>query len=199
MRQKRILYSTAFAEALGGGQRSLFLLLKSLNKERYIPLLMLPAGGSLTKLADKEKIDTAIMDTPSLRHFNFIKCAKSIMIIKRFLKEKDIDLIHTDAPRQTFYLGLLSKILKIPLIWHVRIAEPQNALYDKLLYFLSDKIIAVSAAAADRFKKFKDFKDKVDIIYNAVDLEEFDAKVARQQTRQKFGINDSDMLIGCVY
>jgi glycosyltransferase involved in cell wall biosynthesis len=198
MELRRVLYTTGFADVRGGGQKSLLLILKSLNIEKFKPILMLPDYGIMAERDTQANIETVILRTPTLRSMDFIECLKSFLKLRKFIKDKNIELIHTDAPRQTLYLGILSKILRIPLIWHVRTAEAENKYYEKILYWLSDKIIAVSNAAAGRFKDFKRFRDKVKVIYNAIDLKEFDKALNINEIKRDVGIDDSDIIIGCV-
>lgn len=166
---RKILYSSSKPSLSGGGQKSLLLLFKHLDRARFNPILLCPAEGDLSAAARSMDIKTLIMDVPALVRLNvFI-----IMKLFRLIKNERIDMIHTDGPRHTFYLGIAAYCARLPLIWHVRVSTPEPYLYERLLYSLSTRIISVSHAAARRFKHMPEFKNKVSVIHTAVDLDEY--------------------------
>ena len=194
----RILYTSSFADMVGGGQKSLFLLLKALDAERFEPILVLPRPGTLVGAAHALHIETEIVPMVPLKIPNFIKVLKAVFRLRAVIRERKIDMVHTDSPRPTFYAALAKVFLNVPLIWQVRTAETQDRYFERILFAFSDKIIAVSEACARKFQAFKGFSGKVAVVYNGIDLEEFNGRIDAGPVRRSFGIEDADVVIGCV-
>ena len=196
MRKYNLLFTTISGELIGGGQKSLLLILKGLNKKRFKPFLICPSEGDLIDKVEKLGIETAIIKTGSLKRLNFFSNAGAIFELKRFIKQKNIDLIHTDAPRQTFYAGIAARLTGKPLIWHVRVSTPEKKRYDKFLSYLASKVISVSKAVGRRFEGLKTNKDKFVVIYNGVDLTEFSSQLPGKKLKEEFGIEEDWILVG---
>jgi glycosyltransferase involved in cell wall biosynthesis len=198
MKRYNLLFTTITGQMIGGGQRSLLLILEKLNKKRFKPFLICPSEGDFTDKAEKLGIETTIIKTRSLKRFNFFSNAATIFKLIKFIKQKNIDLIHTDAPRQTFYAGIAARLAGKPLIWHVRISDPEENFYDKFLLTLSSKVIAVSKAVRERLEEVAPRSDKFVVIYNGVDLTEFSSQLPDKKIKEEFGIEDDLILVGTV-
>ena len=196
MRKYNLLFTTISGEMLGGGQRSLLLHLERLNKKRFRPFLICPSEGDLINKVQKLDIETTIIKMGSLKRLNFFSIVAAIFKLRRFIKQKNIDLIHTDAPLQTFYAGIAARLTGKALIWHVRVSDPEKKLYDKFLFYLASKLIAVSKAVLKRFKGLASKSDKFVVIYNGVDLKEFHHQLAGKRFKEEFEIEDDWILVG---
>jgi glycosyltransferase involved in cell wall biosynthesis len=198
MKRYNLLFTTITGQMIGGGQRSLLLILEKLNKKRFKPFLICPSEGDFTDKAEKLGIETTIIKTRSLKRLNFFSNAATIFKLIKFIKQKNIDLIHTDAPRQTFYTGIAARLAGKPLIWHVRVSDPEENFYDKFLLTLSSKVIAVSKAVRERLEEVAPRSDKFVVIYNGVDLTEFSSQLPDKKIKEEFGIEDDLILVGTV-
>jgi glycosyltransferase involved in cell wall biosynthesis len=165
----RILYATSKPGLFGGGQKSLLLILKHLDRSRFTPLLLCPSDGPLVDHAGELGLRTIVLPLPALARMGLGELRR----LTRLIRNEGIDLIHTDSPRQTVYLGLAGRLARVPLVWHVRVVEPEPYLFERLLYRLSTRVIAVSQAAAGRFSTMPRFSQKVAVIHNAVDFAEY--------------------------
>lgn len=186
-KQYRILFSSISGQMVGGGQRSLLLLLEGLDRNRYKPFLICPDNGDLSKSANDLGLETWHIPMPSLKALKISVILKVIKIVR----ENRIDLIHADSPRQAFYLGIAALLTGKPMLWHVRVGYSQNPLFDYLLYLLSKRVITVSKAAADRFRYVPGKKKKIVIIHNAVDPERFGPHIDGGQIRKALGLQNS--------
>jgi len=155
----------------GGGQRSTYLLIKHLNKVKFSPFLAVPEKGELSKEVEKLDVKTFAVGFRRIRSFNIIGIIKDLLKIIKIIKDNKIDIIHTESPRQTIYCGIAGELLKVPLVMHLRVSNSSLWL-DRILYFLSDYMIAVSNTAKNRFK-FIDKGNRIIVVYNAVELDRF--------------------------
>jgi glycosyltransferase involved in cell wall biosynthesis len=196
MRRYNLLYTSLSGQTIGGGQKSLLLLLERLDRKKYNPFLICPSEGDLIEKVERLGIETALIKTGSLKNPNFFSTAATVGKFAGFIKKKDIDLIHTDAPRHTFYAGLAARLTKKPLVWHVRVSDLERKFYDKFLFSLATRVIAVSKAAGKRFERLAVKKDKVTVVYNGIDLTEFGAQSYGNEFKEEFEIESDCLLIG---
>ncbi|MBU1853375.1 MAG: glycosyltransferase family 4 protein [Candidatus Omnitrophica bacterium] len=170
-RKYNILYTSSFSSLKGGGQRSTYLLIKYLDKEKFTPFLALPEEGEFSREMQKLKVKTFIISFSRIKSLNVISIIRDFCRLWTVIKGMDIDIIHTESPRQTIYAGIIGKILKVPVIMHLRVSESSPWL-DWMLYRTTDRMIAVSQCVSKRFN-FIDAGDRVKVIYNGVELDTF--------------------------
>ncbi len=196
MTQHNILYTSLSGQMLGGGQRSLLLLLERLDRKKFNPYLVCPSEGDLVGKAEKQGVETQIIKMGRIKSPNVISTAATVFKLKRLIERKNIDLIHTDSPRQAFYAGRAARLTGTPLIWHVRVSTPEKKSFEKFLFNRAHKVIAVSKAASQRFKGFESAQEKVVVIYNGVDLTEFTPEPPDTQLREEFEIQEDWIRVG---
>jgi glycosyltransferase involved in cell wall biosynthesis len=168
---KNILYFSSFGNLRWGGQKSLFLLVTCLDKQKYRPYVLLPTDEDLAEALRKQDIAVFIHTFPQISLFNPFPCLSSIRFLLRLIHDYEITLMHTDGPRNTFYAGVAAKLKRRPLVWHIRSSEKDS--YDALLVPLCTKIVLVATALRSRFTRTRNDK-KFITIHNGVDLSEFD-------------------------
>lgn len=195
MRKIKILYTSSFGNIMQGGQFSLFYLLEKINREQFDFKVICSEQGNYTEKLNKNNIETIILQFPSLKTLKIWKIIKMIMDLRRIIKKGKIDILHTDAPRQTFYAGLSRLFLNTKLVWHVRVSN-SIGIFDLLLYTLCSCVICVSEMTRWRFTRFHCNK-KLKVIYNAVDTNVFNPnKKFEPILRNRFYNND--ILIGVI-
>jgi glycosyltransferase involved in cell wall biosynthesis len=190
-----ILYLSSFGNLYGGGQKSLFYLVTNLDKSQFIPYVILPSEGSLANKLRGYGIEVAILKLPRIMNVNIPENVNALLKFMRLCRSYEIDLIHTDGPRNTFYAGLVARIKHIPLVWHVRASNKDR--YDRFLYRLSSKIILVADSLRSRFDWISR-DDKLVTIYNGVDLSEITSCKHILSIREQYAIDGKDLLISSV-
>jgi glycosyltransferase involved in cell wall biosynthesis len=188
----RILYFSSFGETGRGGQESLFYLVSNLDRSAFCPHVVVPKKGSLSTRLKAHGIKVSIINFPKIIDFAVIKKFKSFVNLLNLISKYEIDILHTDGPRNTFYAGLASKIKNIPLIWHVRSSDRDR--FDWLLYKISSRIIIVSNSLRSRFN-FNKKCGKLKTIYNGVDLSEYKPEKPDGSVRRKYKIDANAFLI----
>ena len=187
-----ILYTTSFGDMVGGGQWSLYYLIKHLNKEIFHPIVLCPYEGELAEKMRAMVTEVIPLKMGRIRHLNLFVIRKLASIMKK----QKIHLVHTDSSTETFYAGIAARSLGIPLIWHVRVSEHEWFL-DRLLSFLSTRLILVAEALSSRFKWLKNTQKMV-VVYNGIDIEQFDAFPASSSIREEFNIGKDTVLLGFI-
>ena len=187
-----ILFTTSFGTMMGGGQWSLYYLIKYLNKDIFQPFVLCPGEGELSEKMRGAGAEVIYLDVGRIRYLNPFVIARLISIIRK----KQIELIHTDSSTETFYAGIAARMMRIPLIWHIRVSEREWFL-DWLLSKLCRRLILVANAIRPRFKWLEN-SEKVVVVYNGVDLEDFDNVPATSSIREEFNIPKETILLGCI-
>lgn len=190
-----ILYFSSFGGLQGGGQISLFHLVKDLDKSAFRPCVILPVEDILAESLRALHIEVSILELPRIIDFRIHRNLATFYKLRKLMKKYETDLIHSDGPRNTFYAGIVGKIRKIPLIWHVRASNRDR--YDRLLYHLSSRIILVANSIRSRFD-WIGLTNKMTTVYNGVDLSELQNHHNFSHIREQYHIHDQSLLIGAV-
>jgi glycosyltransferase involved in cell wall biosynthesis len=187
-----ILYTTSFSDMAGGGQWSLYYLVKHLNKDIFHPIVLCPEEGDLAEKMRAAGADMIFLRMGRIRHLNLFAVWKLTSIIKK----QKINLVHTDSSTETFYAGIAARIMGIPIIWHIRVSEHECFL-DRILSLLSTRLILVAEALSSRFKWLKNTQKMV-VVYNGIDIEEFDTFRKSSFIREEFNIKKDTILLGFI-
>jgi glycosyltransferase involved in cell wall biosynthesis len=165
-----ILLFSSFENLGQGGQESLFLLASRLNRDLFRPVVLVPKRGSLADKLDEASIDVVVLDLPPILPVNISRIIRAQRKLWCVVERYGIDLLHSDGPRNTFYAGMLGRLKRRPVVWHVRSSERDP--YDRLLCILSSKIVLVADALAFRFPA-ESQKARCVTIHNGVDLQRY--------------------------
>lgn len=189
----KILYIDNTSGMFGGGQVSLLELLKRIDRVQFKPVIVLSESGKLKDEIEKIGLENEIIPMPAIRPFAILNVNQAIGKLNDFIRTNQISLVHANTSRAAFYAVKAVRKLKIPVVWHVRIPH-RDILLDGFLARWSSAIIVVSQAVKDRFDWLKG--NKVNVIYNGVDVQKFSPASPGGEIRRKFGLGDSDMVIG---
>ncbi len=186
-----VLYTTSFETMAGGGQWSLYYLIKHLDRERFHPIVLCPGEGELAERMKEAGAEVVSLRIGRIRHLNPLV----VWRLLSFIKENSIDLIHTDSTTETFYCGIVARIRGTPLVWHIRVDEGGWFLY-RVLSMLATRIIVVSQALRRGFPWLRS-NHRLSIVYNAIDLEDFDSS-STSSIRKELKIKGDEMLIASI-
>jgi glycosyltransferase involved in cell wall biosynthesis len=140
----------------------------------------------------EENIDVAIQKLPKVTFLNLLSGVKAGYRLSKLVDEYKIDVIHTDGPRNTFYAGLIARLKRIPLIWHIRVSDCDR--FDRFLAFIPQKIILVADSLRERFSGIAG-DDKFVTIYNGVDPTKFNNDGQTSGFKKSLSIEESTLLI----
>ena len=182
MQSKRynILYLDS-GSGIGGGQRSLLLLLKHLDATRFRSFVGCLGDSMLAAAVRKAGHPVIPLDLPKqhdkgdkVRRFTFddigrdLRQLKVIFQLLWVLEEKQIDLIHANSLAAGLIGGVAAKLYGVPIVMHKRYATAYGAL-DRICEVLLDRVILVSEATRWAFAPHS----KQALIYNGVELSSF--------------------------
>jgi glycosyltransferase involved in cell wall biosynthesis len=218
--KKTILYVNPFSSAIGvsGADVCLIDLIKALDKTKYNAFVVLPTRSQFNKeLRKSYYYNDYIMAGAKVvfvrmcllyRTWNVFSILKNLLILVpniygliSLIKKYRVQILHSNnmaliAP------GIAAKIAKVPCIYHIReiIRHPKIAsiIYPYLITKLADKIICISEAVAEMFRRFKLNENFLYVIYDGIDLREFHPEVDGSKLRKELNLDSETPLVGIV-
>ncbi|MDQ7959313.1 MULTISPECIES: glycosyltransferase family 4 protein [Flavobacterium] len=207
---KNVLIVNQSAELYGADRIILELILNFPND--YTPIVVLHEDGPLKKILEEKGIQiihcSVIKVKRGILGLNFFlklpfEIIKSFSTIKKELKGKKIDLVHSNAT-SVFIGAFYSFFFRKKHLWHVHeiIEQPKflaNA-YPQIVNFFSDKIVYNSKATyLNFFNRKRSIQKKSVIVYNGQERNIPIIESERNSIRQeKLKIFDDTIVIGLV-
>ncbi len=203
---KNILFLNHTSELGGGAEEVLIALLKNIDKNRFNPIVALPKSGPLeTKLKEIGITIEYVQFIGLTRTKNLFKLLlylirfiyTSISLIN-IIKKSNISLIYAN----TYYsaiLGIIAvKTTRRPFMWHVHdIHAPDKItkLTIPLICTSAHKVIAISHAVKNNLKEYNIESEKIEIVYNGVELKYFKCNKNRTYLEENLPIYPDDIVI----
>ncbi len=186
--KSNILYLDS-GSGIGGGQRSLLLLLNLLDKNRFTPFVGCLGDSPFAAEAKKTDANVVPLSLPAahnktnkVRRFTLGDLLEDfrqlgvILQLHRMIKRYAIDLIHANSLSVALLGGIVARINRIPILMHKRYATSYGIL-DRICERLLHRVILVSEATRWNFAP----PAKQTLIYNGVDLDAFQASTEEVQ------------------
>lgn len=184
-----------------GGAEKLLLALAQNFKEKYSSTVGLLKNGWLSKQLQNRGIKVEII--PSGSTFD-IKLIRNLM---NLIKKEKIDLVHSHLLDMNFYSSIVAKMTGVPHISteHGDIHHTskrmniKTRIKAKAIARFSDRIVFVSRYTRDRFLSIANVpKKKIEIIYNGIDLKEYEEPIDVQKKKADVGIKEGEFVVGNV-
>lgn len=195
---------------LYGSDKTLLLLISNLDKNKFLPIIILPSQGPLSE--ELEKLNVKIIIAPVLKVYRniftikniwkFIKeIRKSMHILTELHKTYKFDLVYSNT--LAVMLGAIFSYKKhIPHIWHVHeiITNPKAIanLYATLLRKFSDIIICNSYATKENLtKRIPSLDKKITVIHNGIDIK-VSNEVLNTELKKELGFDKNDIVVSLI-
>jgi len=154
---------------LGGGEYSFYDLMTHMPAA-FKPICALPGDAELADRLRAKEIDVKVISLPAIRPWLIPAIIDSIRSLADACRKIKPNLIYANGSRAAFYGGLVGRILRIPVVWHCRIATADPIL-DLMLVKLVSQIVVNSKATAKRFHP--KHRQKIAVVYNGIDIQWF--------------------------
>ncbi len=177
------------ADALGGAERSLLLLMTFLDTNRWQPHLIAPSGP-LTEEAKGAGIPVHVQELPRLRGSSrsLLDLWQRAACISSTAREIGAAMIHSNTVRATAYASLAARLAPVPLVWHMHDFwlsedEPSAKWADRMGKYIfssaASRVITNSCAVAQHLP----CSAKVSVLHNGIDLSHFDLAHSTEDSR----------------
>ena len=205
----RVVYLNPFSQEVSGPDESLRTLLGALVPLGVEPHVVLPARGPQVPRYEALGAQVHFAPLAVLRRDLSVgaaiypaRLARATAAVAAIARRVRADLIHTNM--EVLLEGALAgRILKIPHVLHYRgntLDRPKLA-FDALVGIWTrgaDHVYCISGATAEVFRKRGHRDDKVEVLYNPVDVAAFAAASASDALRAELGGRVGAPLIGTV-
>lgn len=205
---KKIILFVHQSADLYGSDRVLLALVSKLDREKYHPIVLLPADGPLvTELAiadiEYHVLPITCLSRATLSFLGLLSLPanliKSIRAINNTLKGRHVDLVHSNT------LAVLSgaiwaRYYRVRHVWHVHeiILHPKwvRKVYALLLSWFADCIICVSHATKENLLQDKpELASKIQVVWNGLNRDIPVNTDMVHQYRQQLDMQDIEILI----
>lgn len=223
-RKVRVLFINDTARN-GGPGRSLFYILKFLDPAVIHRAVVLPRPGVISELYAARGVTEELLfehdlvenpiepwNRPMMRDDfdaplqvrgvravgNVFRAGRAIAHLTSLLRRGAYDLIYCNGTNADFAGGALARTSGVPALWHVRYTSLPGAVvrgvHDRLAASPGvRRILCVSKASASLFPHCP---EKVRVLHNALDIEEFDARGIVPCLRQELGLGPDAIVFG---
>jgi glycosyltransferase involved in cell wall biosynthesis len=204
VKRRKVLY-ISHCSGGGGSPKSLALLLDSLDKNKYEPIVLLEKSAIVEESFKKGKIKTYFRKIISFGVYAyhpkisamdffclFVGFLSNIIAVFRVIKKEKIELVHLNST-VLIISAIASRIAGVrKIVWHIREAIPDNKigyLEKKLINFIASDIIVMSKDMQMLFDKHK-----TTLIYNGIDTEEFKLNSDRELIKEEYQLDDKQTI-----
>lgn len=222
-RKVRVLFINDTARN-GGPGRSLFYILKFLDPNVVHRAVVLPRPGIISELYEsrgvtedllfendlvenpiepwrramaREDFDAALPVRGIRAAGNVLRATRAMVRLTSVIRRGMFDLIYCNGTNADFAGGALAKMSGVPALWHVRYTSLPKAVrgvHDRLAASPGvHRIVCVSKASAGLFPHCP---EKVRVIHNALDVEEFDLRGLTPCLKKELGLSPDTVVFG---
>jgi glycosyltransferase involved in cell wall biosynthesis len=175
-----------------GGQNQALLALRGFRAAGHEAQLVAIEGGALADRAAQEALPVHCVAPGAKR-------LAATREVRRLLREEKFEVVHANEPHALTAAWLAGAHKQVALAASRRIALPlkQNALA-LARYRAARKIVAVSEFVAKSVRASGIAEEKVEVVYDGVELPVLPRSAEREAARKSWGVGDDETLFGCV-
>ena len=174
-----------------GGQNQALLMLKGFQARKHGAELVAAEGSVLGERAAAEGV--AVHSVP--RHTLRISAALKIRNLARSLR---FDLVHANESHGVTSAWLARAHKHIPFVISRRVGFPVGrSRLAKARYLAASRIVAISRWVAEQLTARGIPKEKINIVYEGVEIPRLPSSETRRQARSSWGISADAPLLGC--
>ena len=143
-----------------------------------------------------------------VKNFN-MKCILDLRVIFKlikFIRENEVDIVHTSIRLADWYGRVSAKLAGVPLIfstihntdyWRRERKYIAYSILDRLLLAFNTHIVAVSYGVKNFLVRWQSVNpDKITVIHNGIDVEEFTDSTSCEKLRDLFGLQSNVPTVG---
>jgi len=205
---------------IGGAEVNVLNLVKRLNPEGFSPLVICPfegpfvsriraAGGRADIVPRLPLFSTSTfirgrkITNPLALLYDLFSFIPSSLLLARFLRHEQVDVVHTNSMLAHLYGGVAARIAGVRCLWHMQdIVDGNQALgilqrsLNLFGRYLPQRIIVVSEAVKRTFHG--NTRDKVKVVYNGTDISVYGSGRSGGRVRKEIGIGPGEIVVGMV-
>jgi len=187
-----------FVPYIGGAEISTLLLLKYLDREKFNPIYIIPDIGPLFDRITNLGVKVVTIPLEQIKLPFSFAYLRTVFKLAQFIRKNKIDLVICTVEICNQYGLPAARLNRIPIVCHTRNLIPDFRSFWRTFLHFPDVLIANSKATAESYSPFIRKHQKVEVVYNGVDLEEYSPSMNGRTVRKRYGIEGNQFLIGMV-
>lgn len=185
----QILYLN-HAAYIGGAEVALLNLLTYLDRTRFQPVVLAPPGEFSRKIQELDVRWLSIPVLDGLNRYTLPRFLKAIPFLRALLRREQPDLLHANTNFAAEYSGVMSRLLSVPTIGHIRDIEPLGRL-GRWTIRQNTRLIAISEAVKQYLISEHVPEQQIIRVYDGVDLHQY-------QPRRRDRPQQSEVILGII-
>ncbi len=175
-----------------GGQNQALLTLRGLRARGHLAELVAVRGGTLAARGLAEGIPVHTVAAGAARF-------QAALLLRRLLAQGKFDVLHANEPHALTATWLAGAHHRLPVVVSRRVAYPlQGNPIALARYRAARRILAVSRFVAKSVIASGLPMNRVEVIYEGVEVPSPPTPDERRRTRQRWGADEDETLLGCV-
>jgi len=187
-----------FVPYIGGAEISTLLLLKYLDKEKFNPMFLIPAVGPLFDRITSLGVQAVTLPLEQIELPFPWGYLKTVWKLTHFIRKNIIDLVVCTIEPCNQYGLPAARLNRIPIVCHTRNLIPDFRAFWRTFLHFPDILIANSKATAESYRGFIRKKQRIEVIYNGVDLTEYSPSYNGKSVRKRYRTDENNFLIGVI-
>ncbi|MBD3305362.1 glycosyltransferase, partial [candidate division KSB3 bacterium] len=180
---------------IGGAEVALLDLLRHLDRERYAPVVLSPAGALSDAVRESDAEWVRIPLLPGLNRYTLPCFLVRFLQLVGPIRRLRPALLHANTNFTSLYAGLIARSLGIPSIGHIHDIEPLGRMGRRLVR-QNDVLIAISDAVQAYLVAEQVPADRIVRIHNGVDLQKYRPRSVRSDSGHEGA--DLSVIVGIV-
>ncbi len=187
---------------VGGVEHMILKVVQGYDAARYrVAVCCIREGGEIADELQRLGFTVFVLGRMKGRGFD----GGAVRDLYRLIKKERIDILRTHQYHANLYGRIAGTLARVPVIipsFHNLYRSPEKPkmhrrVFNYLLSFLSDRLVAVSHAVADDVMRYdRVTPDKLTVIHNGVATEKFRIDVRKEDARKGLGLPAGGFLIG---
>ncbi len=183
---------------VGGVEKRLLAVLKRLRGDFEVEVICIHSRGKLAPMFEEAGIPVTVIPFKSRLH------PISLYQLARYLRKRQIDIVHTHMYRPNVSGTLAARIASVPVVisnvhnvdhWDTN----RQVWMDRALSPWRDRVIAVSESVRrDYLERVWVAPERVKVICNGVEVREFFSNFAKGETKKELDLSHSQKVIACI-
>jgi len=175
-----------------GGQSQALLTVTGLRACGHDAHLLAVGGSPLARRAEAAGVPVHVVGTSARR-------IVAAHLLRRLLAQQKFELLHANEPHALTSIWLAGSHGKAAVVMSRRVAYPLGrSLVARKRYESAQRIIAISRFVAKSVLDSGVLPEKVEIVYEGVEVPPAVTQEARRLARMRWRVGDSEQLLGCV-
>lgn len=198
-RKKSILYLIGSKDP-GGAEKVLFELALNFQLKGYDVMVGHLGNSWLSDKLMKHDIRNICFDFSKLYYSHKTEWIFVLNLVK-FIRSNGFDLIHAHLFGMILYSSIAGRILRIPVLGTIHdkyyfMEREHRRLAYKMIQMLGCRLVSVSRDIKDNLSQKWGMKaDKIEVLYNGIDLGAFGVGLDKNAKRREVGLNGKDIIV----